>query len=74
MLVQLSSTSYNLSNLCGIATGTAGKKSHIDAPNRSKKKRKKRKEEEHIIATSDRRLISICSIIVKIAASCCKKC
>jgi hypothetical protein len=72
MLVQLSSTSYNLSNLCGIATGTAGKKSHIDAPNRRKKKRKK--EEEHIIATSDRRLISICSIIVKIAASCCKKC
>jgi hypothetical protein len=42
MLVQLSSTSYNLSNLCGIATGTAGKKSHIDAPNRRKKKEKKR--------------------------------
>jgi hypothetical protein len=45
MLVQLSSTSYNLSNLCGIATGTAGKKSHIDAPNRSKKK-KERKEKK----------------------------
>jgi hypothetical protein len=43
MLVQLSSTSYNLSNLCGIATGTAGKKSHIDAPNRRKKKEKKKK-------------------------------